>query len=94
MPFPKQTSRPYTKADVESLPTGRDGCYGIFKKDVWIYVGKGDIRTRLLAHLNGDTPCIARWNPTHYVIEVTAGMDGREKTLIRELNPECNKRVG
>ena len=34
------------------------GCYGLYKTGQWIYVGKGDTRTRLLAHLNNHNPCI------------------------------------
>jgi hypothetical protein len=46
------------------------------------------------AHFNGDNPDILKYNPTHFVTEVTANMDAREKHLIVELNPVANKRVG
>jgi hypothetical protein len=94
MPFPQQTPREFTKAGIEALNPGQMGCYGLFKTGTWIYVGKGDIRQRLLDHLNGDNPCITRQSPTHFVSEVTRDYDNREKQLIAELDPICNKRVG
>ena len=94
MGFPKQTTRAFTKANVETITEGQMGCYGLYKPGQWIYVGKGDIRTRLLAHLNNDNPCITKASPTHWVDEVTANYDAREKELIIECNPACNKKIG
>ena len=76
------------------ITPGQMGCYGLFKQNQWIYVGKGDIRTRLLAHLNGDNPCITRSGPTFWVDVVTNDYDNVEKALILELTPTCNKKVG
>ena len=94
MPFPEQTARDFNKANVEALKPGQMGCYGLYRGDLWVYVGKGDIRDRLMAHLNGDNPCITRERPTHWVDEVTANHAVRERALITEFDPECNKRVG
>jgi hypothetical protein len=94
MAFVQQTARAFNRAAIERLNPGQNGVYGLFKPNVWIYVGKGDIRTRLLAHLNGDNPCIARQAPTSWVDEVTSNADARERELIGELNPQCNKQVG
>ena len=94
MPFPKQEARVFTKANVESINPGQMGCYGIYNHNGWIYVGKGDIRERLLDHLNGDNPCITRKGPTHWVGEVTRDYNNREKALILELGPSCNMKVG
>ena len=55
----------------------------------------GDIRQRLLAHLNGDNPCIAREQPTHRVEELVQGdASAKERALILERQPVCNQRVG
>lgn len=71
------------------------GCYGLYGgSQGWVYVGKGDIRERLLRHVNGDNPCITRHQPTHWVDEVTSDHDRRERELILELKPTCNQRVG
>ena len=94
MPFPKQTPRAFTKTNVEAIPKNQNGCYGLFKQGVWVYVGKGDIRQRLLDHLGGDNSCITGQAPTHWVDVVTNDMDQREKELIAELNPICNKKIG
>ena len=94
MPFPQQMPRPFTDQGVRTLQPGQNGCYGLFKKDLWIYVGKGDIRERLLAHLGGDNPCITRYAPTHFVTLVTPDMVKAEKALILELQPACNQKVG
>ena len=90
MPFPKQDPRPYTKANVEILTPGQMGVYGLFRPQQWVYVGSGDIRARLLSHLNGDNACITRSQPTFWVAELTRGYREREKELIRECSPTCN----
>jgi len=94
MPFVQQTGREFTKAGIEALNPNQNGVYGIYRQGVWIYVGRGDIRTRLLSHLNGDNPRITRERPTHYVAEVTPNDVAREKALILELNPVANQKVG
>ncbi|MBZ5569663.1 MAG: hypothetical protein LAN64_17690 [Acidobacteriia bacterium] len=94
MPFPPQTPRAFTTTNVQSLNPNRMGCYGLMKIGEWIYVGKGDIRERLLAHLNGDNLCIVRLGPTHWVDVVTRDYDAEEKRLIRELTPTCNQTAG
>lgn len=95
MPFVQQTPRSFNRQNIEALNLNQNGVYGLFKQGEWIYVGKGDIRARLLAHLNGDNPCITRKAPTHWVDEVVAGdPSNREKTLIVELQPSCNQKVG
>lgn len=96
MPFPKQTARLYTRANVEALNPNQNGVYGLYNKSDWVYVGKSnDIRGRLLDHLNGDNPCIIREKPTHWVDVVIQGVpSAREQQLILELKPTCNKKVG
>lgn len=94
MPFPQQTPRAFTRANIEAINPNQNGCYGLYRQGVWIYVGKGDIRARLLDHLNGGNPCITKEKPTHFVDVVTADMDNTEKRLILELKPICNQKVG
>lgn len=94
MPFPNQAPRAFTRDNVLAITPGQNGCYGLFRSDCWVYIGKGDIRERLLAHLGGDNPLITRARPTHWVDVVCNDMDDREKALIRELKPICNQRVG
>lgn len=94
MPFPQQTPRAFNRANVEALAPNQIGCYGLYTNGRWIYVGKGDIRKRLLDHLNGDNPCITRLRPTHWVDVVSSDADRLEKQLILECNPACNQKVG
>jgi hypothetical protein len=95
MPFPKQTPRAFTRANVEMLDPNQIGVYGLLRQNVWVYIGKGDIRQRLLDHLDGDNPWIIREKPTHWFDEVTNGDPSRrEESLIIEYRPICNKRVG
>ncbi len=94
MPFLAQTPGDFTRAGILRLSGHQMGVYGLYRTGVWIYVGKGDIRERLLAHLGGDNPEITTAGPTNWVAEVTPNMDQRERELIAELGPVCNHQIG
>jgi hypothetical protein len=94
MPFPNQTPQEFTSAAIEWLNPNQLGCYGILNGTSVIYIGKGDIRSRLLEHYNTDNTCIKRNSPTHYVTVLSSDPDNLEKSLILEYSPICNKRVG
>jgi len=86
--------RPYTRRDIESLDPNQNGVYGIFRRTIAVYIGSGDIRERMLAHINGDNPCITRNTPNQWTAEVISGdPTPREGALIREYNPICNKLI-
>jgi hypothetical protein len=94
MPFPHQGSRPFTRRGIEVLRPGQNGVYGIFNSMACIYIGRGNIRQHLLAHFSGDRrhPDILRKHPTHYVIELTNNGFSRQRQLIAEFDPVCNRR--
>ena len=96
MPFPKQNARPFSRECIESLTPNQHGVYGILNADGWIYIGRGDIRERLLAHFDGigDSAAILRKRPTRYVTELTDNDVAREAELIAELDPVCNRTAG
>ena len=94
MPFSNQEPKEFSRDRIERLKPDKIGVYGIFREGQWIYVGRGDIRARLLAHLNGDNPCIIQEQPTHWVATLISTPEARERELIRELDPICNERVG
>ena len=96
MSFVNQVPRIFNRVNILALNPGQNGVYGIYRQGLWIYIGKGDIRARLLAHIDGDNPAILRQNPTHWVDEVRADphMSTREKELILLCNPCCNQRIG
>jgi hypothetical protein len=95
MPFVQQDPKPFTEHAVLALRKNLNGVYGIYRRDAWIYVGKGDIRKRLFDHFTGDIPCIIRQRPSNWVAEVISGDPSqRERELILELNSICNQRIG
>jgi hypothetical protein len=89
MGFAQQYPRPYTQAGIGELDYGQSGVYGVLAESTWIYIGKGNIRERLLAHLKGDNACIRGLNPTHYVCEITVNAGARARELAVELSPIC-----
>ena len=91
MAFAQQYPRPFTQAGIGELKREQYGVYGISAGPIWVYVGKGDIRERLLGHLKGDNACIRQQRPTHYLWEVTvtANAESRQRELIVELSPIC-----
>lgn len=93
MPFLKQQARTFSRPGISELNPNQYGVYGIFNQNQWIYIGKGDIRQRLLDHLNGDNTRILQFRPTGFVAEVISNADAREKELCRELQPTCNQRL-
>ena len=90
MPFLHQLPREYSRKVIEELEKGQIGVYVLFKQAIWIYVGRGDLRECLLGHLNGDNPCVTRFDPTSWMAEVTGGdPTERHKQLVEELQPAC-----
>jgi hypothetical protein len=95
MAFPNQIPLEFDRINIESLNPNQFGCYGIVNHGgTMVYIGKGDIRARLLEHYNTDNTCIKRNLPTHYVTALSDNPDRLEKSLILEYNPVCNKKVG
>lgn len=95
MPFAQQTQKPFNRLSVFPLREEQLGVYGIFNQfGRCLYIGKGEIRKRLLEHLDGDIPCIIHSLPKFFYAESCPNdMDEREKMLIKEFNPICNKRT-
>jgi len=94
MPYKGQSRFLFRRESIESLRINPMGIYRLYRDALCIYIGKGDIRKRLLEHLNGDNPCITREAPNYWDFEEIINMDEREKQLIRELDPVCNKKMG
>lgn len=94
MPLGDQRPRLYRDEIVRQLEPNQIGVYGLLSGILWVYVGRGDIRDRLLSHLNGDNLCINRWRPTHFVYEVVDDPEAAEEREIEQLDPDCNKTKG
>ena len=93
MPF-TNPMRPYTKEEIEKLNPDQNGVYGIFLGNTAVYIGSGDIRERMLAHINGDNPCIIAHHPNQWTASLISGdPTGKEGELILEYQPLCNKVV-
>jgi hypothetical protein len=86
-------SKPFTQAQVEAINPSHSGVYGLLRADAWIYIGRGNIRERLLGHLHGDHEGITQERPTHWAAEVTPNQVNRERELVIELYPICNQEV-
>lgn len=94
MPFDNDKPWAFDRQAVESFQAGQTGVYAIYNARTWIYIGRGDIRQRLLGHLDGDMPVIDTHAPTHFRAEVTGDSIKREQQLLREYAPACNPRIG
>ena len=94
MPFNNDRPWSFDRQAIESFQAGQTGVYAIYNARTWIYIGRGDIRQRLLDHLNGDIPSLNANSPTHFRAEVTDDSIKREQQLLREYSPACNPRVG
>jgi hypothetical protein len=92
--FPPQVPLPFTREAVEALSPLQLGCYGLYNENGYVYIGKGDIRERLLAHLRGDNLLIPLFRPTHFVAAVTWDAETLEKEFIQQFRPLANLRVG
>ncbi|MEE8170849.1 MAG: hypothetical protein V3T70_09900, partial [Phycisphaerae bacterium] len=84
----------YTREAILGLNENQMGVYGIFNGNECVYIGRGDIRERMLAHWNGDIPCINGRSPVQWVGWLVANQVSVEQDLILEFTPTCNQRVG
>ena len=93
MSFDNDKAWSFNREAIESFNAGQTGVYAIYNARKWIYIGRGDIRQRLLDHLDGDIPSINTNSPTHFRAEVTDNSIRREQQLLREYMPACNQRL-
>lgn len=93
MPFENDKPWLFNRQAIESFESSQTGVYAIYNAQKWIYIGRGDIRQRLLDHLGGDIPTINTNSPTHFRAEITGDSVNREKQLLREYAPACNPKL-
>ena len=89
MTFPPQKPQPFERSAVAGLRAGVLGCYGLFRRERWVYIGTGDIRARLLAHLDGDRPWRVGDEPTHWVVLETSEYETVGRDLVVACGPVC-----
>lgn len=90
MTFPSQPPKRFARDAIAALSGGVVGCYGLFRRDRWVFIGGGDIRAGLLAHLDGAPPWTADDAPTHWVAVETPDYETTARRLIRACRPSCN----
>jgi hypothetical protein len=91
MPFRNLVYRPFTVEDVEKLKKNQQGIYALFRGKTVIYIGRGDIRKCLLAHLRGNNACIDANKPDRWLGRLfEEDPSHRLKELIEEYSPICN----
>lgn len=84
---------PWSHSAIVASAPSMSGVYAIWNRDHCVFVGETqDLQRRLLAHLQGDNPCIAKSQPTAFSFEaVPAGLRGtRQSALIFQLRPVCS----
>src|SRR5487761_1080820 len=89
---------PFTQQSIiDNAPTV-SGVYALFNDQQWIYIGEGiDIQARLLQHRrDSHNDCVNRYSPAFFAYEqVGFGMRvGRQDSLILEMKPLCNMKLG
>jgi len=93
VPFPDQPRRPYTLPEIEQYPDDRRGVYGLFDDAGCVFIGKGRIRERLLAHLKGGVTeterCVRAHPPAYWLVEETEDFVVRHMGLVVEYDPRC-----
>lgn len=93
MPFPDQPRRPFTREEIERLPVGKRGVYGLFNDAGCVFVGKGNLRERLLTDLKPgfaeQAHCIKASAPTYFLCEETENFVVRHMGLVVEYEPKC-----
>jgi excinuclease UvrABC nuclease subunit len=97
MPFESGTTLGFTEKDIAKVAPETSGVYAIFNKTRCIYVGDAqDVEASLYSHLRGgseESYWIRSQQPTFFRLERCdeAAREAREKELIAELDPVCNR---
>lgn len=92
MRFPPQKPQPFELTAITALQPGAMGCYGLFHRERWVLIGTGDLRARLLAHLDGDRPWEPVDAPTHWVVVETPEYERAARDLVVACAPSCTVR--
>ena len=93
MPFPEQPRHPFNEEEIRRLPEGKRGVYGLFNEEACVFVGKGNLRERLLGHLKPgyteESRSIRKLAPTYFLVEETEDFVVRHMGLTVEYTPKC-----
>jgi hypothetical protein len=95
MPFPDQPRRSLNAEEIARLPEGVRGVYGLFNEAGCVFVGKGNLKERLLSHLKAgyseEARCIRKNAPSYFLVEETENFVVRHMGLVVEYEPACGR---
>lgn len=98
MAFTETTDFAFTEEGILKYAPRSSGVYGIRNSSRWVYVGEAeDMEARLLSHVRRESDqgyCIFNNSATRYTFERVPGeyaRKARERALIAELRPVCNR---
>jgi len=80
--------------DLDEAPAS-EGVYMLSETDSEkgiLYVGRADnLHERLSQHPDQNNPCLQRRRINYFTYEITTNSEGRERELIRDYSPDCNR---
>jgi hypothetical protein len=94
MSFEHHGARAFTATSVRKNAPSLSGVYGLSSAREWIFIGEtDDLREQLLEHLVETNTLLSARIPTGFTFEICArdGRRARQSTLVRELQPVCNR---
>jgi excinuclease UvrABC nuclease subunit len=98
MPWNGSQAFSFTQLSIVAAAPSVSGVYALFNENQWIYIGEGaDIQARLLQHRrDSHNDCVNRYSPAFFAYEQvgSAWRLARQDSLILELKPLCNMKLG
>lgn len=97
MPFAECAARSFSVASIQKNAPESSGVYGLSNGREWLFIGEGNnIRAHLLEHAKETGTVLKTQNPTGFSFELCPAGErsGRLDTLVRELGPRLNRRMG
>lgn len=84
MPFPVLNLRPFTWANINRIPAGRQGVLGIYNAQAWFGIeGAADVRARMI-ELYEEDAALEAFGPTGFYFEILDTPAERAAALIGE----------
>jgi hypothetical protein len=94
MPFAECAARSFTVVSIQNNAPESSGVYGLSNAREWLFIGESDnIRADVLECQREIGTTLKAQTPTGFTFELCSPTErsARQKTLIRELKPRCNR---
>ncbi len=91
--IPNEDAYAFEEQSILNHAPNQIGVYVIFRPNQWLYVGHGDIQTRLLGHVHGDIPDLHVEDAPWFMFERCPSEQAateRAKVLTYSYRPLCN----